>query len=125
MRSLTSGQWGRERLGPLPCLQAGQYTVSLLVGDPTASEVRFTASADARDCTIQRPALPALQGLKWELGSLELLLPAAPVRAPPLLTAAGQPVNNQLPIIRHIFVRTALACLAAGLLLHLTCSPAH
>lgn len=48
--------------------------------------------------------IPCMQGVNWELGSLTLLLPGVASSPPPLRTALQQPLSNQLPIIRHIFV---------------------
>lgn len=50
------------------------------------------------------------QGVNWALGTVELVLPAFDA-APSKLTAQNQPVNNQKPIISHIFV-SACMCMA-------------
>jgi hypothetical protein len=54
--------------------------VTLLVGDPSVS-----------------------QGVQWQLGVVELVLPEADGK-PAVRTVKTQPTSNQKPIINHIFV---------------------
>lgn len=61
-------------------MQAGEYQVSLLVGDPKIA-----------------------QGINWALGTVELVLPSS-ADTPNVRTAFAQPVNNLKPTITHLFV---------------------
>lgn len=83
--SVTGQRWCCTFLACGPCshhllLQAGEYDVSLLVGDPSAAN-----------------------GINWAMGSVELLQ-SGPDSEPVLRTASHQPLNNIKPVIQHMFV---------------------
>jgi len=65
------------------CTKAGVYEVALLVGDAQAS-----------------------QGIVWDLGNFELLLPSSDP-SPAVRTAHSQPISNARPVITHMFVSAA------------------